>query len=555
MSDLDDDNKKYAYYDVRGNDKLPPYNPRTREDLLSCIKDVGDAALRAKKAGFDCVELHAAHSDGLILAGSLNPFINNRTDDFGGALENRLRMCLEAIKDVRSKVGPDYPVLIRLNGDDLMGELGNTIEDICSEVIPALEAAGIDAFDISAGGPLYQCDGPEPQMYLSRGCWMHLAAAVKKVTTKPVIGVGRITTVEMGEHYLQRGDCDIVYYAREGHCDPEFPNKYLAGQTRPENARQCIGCLHSGCLPCTVSFEREDVHDCRLTYHPIVSSEKAKKVVVIGGGIAGMEAARVLTMRGHKVTLFEKRGELGGAINTLSKVQITSEFRNIIDYLTDQMRQLKVDVRCCHAATIDDIREIKPDAVVMATGFEMMLPKEVAGQPMVMTHLDAIERRREFRSYGQWKKKILIYGFTAEEFALDLAAEGAEVTLMGNGGETTMCAEPWMGRDRKYHLRRQLLDRPFIRRQPEHMRNYNVKILYHAKLVGVENGNALVYYHGAVKKMPYDVLIVSGARKKNDEMYEQIKELVPETYKIGDCEKMVDIHHATVTANEVALKI
>lgn len=556
MSDIAPDNKKYEYYTVALKNELPgPYSPRTKEDLHQVIKDVAAAAGRAKKGGFSSVQIHAAHTSGLLFAGSLDPFFNIRDDEYGGSPENRLRLILEVVKAVREEVGPDFPVTIRLNGDDLKGELGNTVEDVCRDYIPALEAAGIDAFDISAGGPLYSMEGPEPPMYLPRGCWIHLAAEAKKHTSLPVFGVGRITTVEMAEKYLQDESADLIMIGRQGMAQPDFINNYLAGQTRPENVRQCIGCLHTGCIPCAVNYEREDVRDSRREYAGISIAEQPKKVMVVGGGVGGMEAARIAALRGHKVTLYEKSGTLGGTVGILSHTKLTSEFKNITDYLMAQMTEQKVDVRVCREVTAELVRQEKPDAVILASGATLVLPEQVKGAPMVMTHLDAIERRREFRSYGQWKKKVLIYGFTASEFAIDLAEEGADVILMGPGGEASLCSEGYMGRERKYFLRRKLTDINYIRRSPEQLRVYNPKILYHTKLVGVTPHGVEINYHGGNRILPYDVLIVSMAKKKNDELYDQIKDLVPEVYKIGDCDRLGNIHAAIVSANEAASQI
>jgi 2,4-dienoyl-CoA reductase-like NADH-dependent reductase (Old Yellow Enzyme family)/thioredoxin reductase len=556
MSDIAEDNKKYAYMTNYGKDELPgPYEPRTHEQLLDYIAEIGEAAARVKACGFDCVQIHAAHSSGLLFAGSLDPFFNNRDDEFGGSPENRLRFVVEAVKAVRKAVGPDYPILIRINGDDLKGELGNRIDDVVRDYIPALEAAGVDCFDVSAGGPLYEMDGPEPALYIPRASWLHLSAAVKKATKLPVIGVGRLTTIEMGEKYLQDGSADIVYFARLGMSDPDFPNKYLAGETRPEETRQCIGCLAVGCAPCAISFEREDIRNPDRNFVPVAKAEKTKKVLVIGGGVGGMEAARIAALRGHKVTLLEKSGELGGTVGTLALTKMLGEFRNIIEYQADQLAKLGVDVRVCCEATAEKVKALAPDTVILATGADMILSPKVEGAPMVMTHTEALRRRREFRSYGQWKKRVLIYGLTAAEFALDLAEEGAQVTLMGPGGETSLAAEGWMGRERKHFLRRKLTDKNYIRRYPEQLRVYNPEVLYHVDLLGVSEGQVEILYHGGKRLMPYDVLIVSMQRKKNDELFEQLVSRCPEVYKIGDCDKIGNIHEAIVAANDVAMKI
>ena len=556
MSDIAEEHKKYGKMSNAGTPDLPgPYVPRDIDDLKEISIELGNAARRCKAAGFDCIQLHSAHGSGLLFAGALSPFFNHRDDEYGGSMENRFRLVKEVLAEMRKAVGDDFPIFVRISGSELMGELGNDIDEVCEFIVPFLESCGVDCIDVSAGDPLYNREGCQPQMYLPRGLWFHLSKRIKDVTKLPVIGVGRVNSIEECEKQLQQETCDLTYFARLGMSDPEFTNKYLSGDHRTTAVRQCIGCNAVGCVPCTINFDREDIRSETRNSTALGTVEKVKKVLVIGGGVAGMEAANVLAERGHKVTLFEKNYELGGLIGTFGKLNFTSEFLNIVEYQKTKLADNKVDVRVCHETNAEEVKSMGFDAVVMATGTHFVLPKELQDAPMVMTHADAINRRREFRSYAQWHKKVLIYGFTASELAIELANEGAEVTLMGPGGESSMCAESWMGLDRKHFIRRMLCDINYIRREEHQMRRYDIKVLYNTKVEGVKDGKVLVYNHDYHKALPYDVLIVSGPRKKNDELVEEIKSVVPEFYIIGDLNKTGNIHDAIVSANDIARMI
>ncbi len=554
MSDLPEDNLKYSFTSLEGkNDVLPaPFQIPTSEMLEQYVKDIAKAALIGKKGGLDCIEVHSAHSSALLYATALDPFFNDRDDEWGGDANRRLTLATRTINAIREACGPDFPIIFRINGDDLKGELGNTVEDVCEYIVPGLEKAGLDCFDLSQGGPMYTTQGPLMPGYYPRATWLHLSKAIKQVTKKPVIGVGRILTVEMAEKYLRDGSADLINLGRQIRSDPFTIKKFLEGSKQP--TRQCIGCLVNHCQQCTINY---DGHALK-TYGPTLSmakAEKSKKVVIIGGGIAGMEAARVAAARGHNVTLLEKEAELGGIVGLLSTTPLLSEFRNPIDYIAGELRNMKVDVRVCCEATKEIVESLKPDVIILATGSTMSMPERLAGEPMVMTHLDALKRQREFRSFYQWHKKVVIYGFSAAEFALDLAEAGSDVTLIGLGGDGGIGAEGWMSRERKFYLQRKLTDRNFIRRSEDAYKALNPLVLFRSKVEAVEHKGIRINHNGLSKVIPYDVLIVSGGRKGNIELLKELEGIAPELYKIGDCSAISNINRAIVTANEVARKI
>lgn len=549
MSELRPENEKYKFYTFSGEDEITEKHIWTVEELDRLCEAVAQCGRRAKEAGLDCVEIHAAHSTGLLYANALDPFFNNRDDEYGGDIERNCHMLEKTVTRMRELVGSDYPIFVRINGDDLKGQLGNTNEDVCKYLVPILERIGVDVIDISQGGPMYTTEGPLPPMYYPRGCWMHLSGAVKKATKLPVIGAGRVTTMEMAAKYVEDGVVDIMYLGREIFADSEVIRNFLQ-DGNDYNSRQCIACLQPGCLPCTVNFKERWA--ALPGFPPIVNDNKAetpKKVLVIGGGVAGMEAARVAAEKGHQVSLWEREGRLGGNVGILSEVSLTSEFRNIIEYQQRQLANFNVDVRCCYAATVERVKEFAPDVVLMATGCDMPLPEFLQDGLMVMDHMSAIKRRREFRSLGQWHKKVVIYGFPAAEFALDLAETGCDVTLMGPGKDTTIAAEGYITRERKVFLRRKLTDINYIRESECSKRVTNPVVYTHAKLEGVDAQGVHYFHNGIHKTMTYDVLIYSGPRKKNDQIFEELEKIVPTVIKIGDCDKIDNIKGAISGAN------
>jgi 2-enoate reductase len=507
---------------------------------------IAAAAGRAKAAGLDCVLLHCAHGGATLGASSISPFYNRRTDKYGGSWEKRMTFTSETIHKIRQAVGNDFPIHVRMNGSDLLGDWGTTIDDACKYVVPALEEAGADCLDVSQGSIMHSPHGITIPQYYPRGFFIEHAAAVKKVTKLPVIGVGRIIDVEMANRFVEEGKADIIYFGRQMITDPDTIKKYIAGNA--EDIRLCIGCLQ-GCGPCAVNYDLPQSDPI-----PIVAAEKPKKVLVIGGGVAGMEAARVATLRGHKVTLMEKDSELGGKVSTLAIDPLMAEFMNIVDYLTTQLRKLRVDTRICRETTSEDIDELKPDVVILATGSSLTLPAVAEGKPGVMTHMEALRRKREIG------KKVVVWGFLGQELAVSLAEEGKDVILMGSGGEDALVSGAGgyvlPQSSRRVYILKKLTDIDFVRATPEEARLENAEVLYQVEVQDIAGGAITVAIKNVGKRViPYDTLIVSLGRKKNDSLFSELQGRVPEIHRIGDCQQNGNINHAIETANKVARKI
>jgi 2,4-dienoyl-CoA reductase-like NADH-dependent reductase (Old Yellow Enzyme family)/thioredoxin reductase len=513
----------------------------TKEMIQQHVVAFAQAAKAFKEAGVDAVELHCAHGGATLYCSFISPFYNRREDEYGGNWENRLRFPCETIKAMREAVGPDYPLLARIDADEILGESGIVVEDAVRFIVPALEAAGLSAFDVSQGSIVHSPEGITIPLYYPRGCYIHNAAAVKKATKLPVIGVGRIVDLGMAEKFLQEGRADLIYMGRQLTSDPETVNKYAEG--RQDEIRKCIGCLEGCGTPCPINY------DISPDAAPLTPAEKKKKILIIGGGVAGMEAARICALRGHNVILQEKRPELGGTVAALAKDPLAAEFQNILDYLGVQMRKLDIDVRVCREADAKVIKELNPDAVIVATGATLRMPDLVDGKPGVMDHVEALRNRV---AIGQ---KVVIWGLMyGAEFAISLAQEGKEVTLFGEAGEDTLASHA--SNQRRWWIFRKLTDINVVRVKPDAQRVDNLKVLFHTKAGDITPGGIEITDRDGKKSvLPFDTLIISRGREKNDALFNELEGKAPEVYKIGDCDAAGNILKAVWSANEIARKI
>lgn len=332
-------------------------------DIRELIERFSEAADRARRAGFDGVELHAGH--GYILSEFLSPHANRREDEYGGCLENRARLLLEVIRAVKARAGSDFPVWCRIDALEYRVDGGIGLDDAVQTAVLA-EAAGADAIHVSAyANPSSGAAFTEAPLVHRSGGYLQFAATIKAALRIPVIAVGRIEP-EVAERVLARGDADFIAMGRKLLADPELPNKLLRGQ--PQDIRPCIYCYtcvsrifvndHVRCaVNARTGFEQDVV---------IVPAAQPRHVLVVGGGPAGMESARVSALRGHRVTLVERSADLGGTVFFSSIVY--PENGKLITYLVGQVKQLGVDVRLGAAVDAQFLRALAPDVVVVASG-------------------------------------------------------------------------------------------------------------------------------------------------------------------------------------------
>lgn len=330
------------------------------DEIAGIVEAFGQAAGRGKVAGFDATLIHAGH--GYLIHEFLSPRTNRRTDEYGGNIENRARFACEIIRRIRKEVGPDFPIIIRMNGDDFL-EGGIRIEEATEHAQMFVEA-GVNALDISSG-PFETHQWQFPTLYQPFGTLIPQAAAIKKAVKVPVIAVAKLDAVH-GEHVLQEGWADFIEMGRALMADPELPEKAKNG--RLDEIRPCIYCGHCQERGTEGSYSTCTVNPAmgRELEYNIEPAVRKKKVMVIGGGPAGMEAARTLAERGHETSLHEKNDKLGGQWSILANYR--PEADRLINYLSKGMERTGVKFFLNQEVTAQMVHEMKPDAVVVATG-------------------------------------------------------------------------------------------------------------------------------------------------------------------------------------------
>jgi len=350
--------------------------PRQMEidEIKEAVQGFAIAAKRAREAGLDGVEISLAV--GFLFSQFMSPAFNQRndeyafnqrTDEYGGSLENRLRFPIEVIDAVREAVGKDFVVGIRLTGDEFL-EGGIDLE-LAKLNAQRLEATGeLDYISICAG-TFFNPEAHIPPMYFPTGCFVYLAAAIKEVVGLPVMAVGRINDPVQAEKILADNQADLVIMNRATICDPEMPKKAQEG--RLDEIRRCTGC-NEGCigrwiqgLPITCAYNPEIGREKEFA---ITAAPAKKRVMVIGGGPAGLETARVAALRGHQVSLYEKLSELGGQLNIAAKAPMREDFLEVPRFYKHQLKILGVEVNLETEVTPETVKAKNPDAVVVATG-------------------------------------------------------------------------------------------------------------------------------------------------------------------------------------------
>jgi mycofactocin system FadH/OYE family oxidoreductase 2 len=396
------------------------------EEVKEIIQAFGDSARRMREAGLDGVELMGTH--GFLIEQFMSPRTNQRSDEYGGDEENRLRFILEVINAVRAAVGSDFTVGLRTSGDQFQGG-GLGLQDM-RRIMPKLTAAGkLDYVSVTVGTG----GAPIPPMYMPGAPFVYLAAGIKEVVDVPVFCVGRITDPVVAEDILAKNQADMVGMTRANLCDPELPNKAREG--RLDEIRRCIGC-NEGCwgrnaetLPITCALNPSAGREKEMEITP---APVKKRVMVIGAGIAGMEAARVTALRGHSVSLYEKDEQLGGQLQIAAKAPGRQDMAEPVRYYEYQFKLLGVDIHL--GSTVDEkiIEENNPDVVIVAAG-----GVPAAGTFSGATQPNVVQARDILTGKAQAGKKAVL-------FALDRGMEGLTTAdfLSDRGCEVEVLV-PW----------------------------------------------------------------------------------------------------------------
>ena len=408
-------------------------------EILELVDQFSEAAWRVKQAGFDAVELHAAH--GYLLSEFMSPALNRRTDRFGGNFENRMRFPLAVVDQIHKKCGKSFPVLVRYSFDEWMPG-GRTLEEGV-EIARELERAGCAGVDLSMGLQESPGAGFDPMQY-PQGWATYAAEATKKAIRIPVITSHSLRDPEYCDQIIAEGKTDLVGLSRQMLADPYWPVKAQHGRIR--SIRKCISCL-GGCWQESLMAK----HEIACSINPgcgnaaFAHMERTAtpiRMAVVGGGPAGMEAARVATERGHIVTLFEQAGELGGALLYCCLVPGKEKMRWYLDWIRDQMMDLNVDIRLNHAPTLDELRSF--DVVVNATGAISYVPDVIGNADDVIPFEEAMAcpkiacdchpGARKMHKMGQ---RVLLWGdhYPAVDTIAFLASIGKDVTVVTENRE------------------------------------------------------------------------------------------------------------------------
>ena len=345
----------------------------TVEEIELMIKQYGDAAVRAREAGIDMVEVHSGI--GYMGARFISSFSNRREDEYGGTLEKRTRFLTGIIDEIHQRTGDDYPVMVRISADDFMPG-GNRIGDT-QQIIPIIERHNVAAWSIQAG--FHEAPVPLVNQFVPEAAFVDLARQCKEVTSLPVIASYRINSIERCEKIIASGAADMVGMARQFIADPDFARHGLTGH--PERIRRCIVC--SRCLDnifvgkslqCSVNAEINNPDLPKL--QPVEESER-KHVVVVGAGPGGMEAARIACLRGHKVTLLERTGRLGGLLNMAAV--LNENLEPLIAWYRQEIARLPIEVRLNHEVTTAGMETLAPDTIIVSPGGTVITPEGVKG--------------------------------------------------------------------------------------------------------------------------------------------------------------------------------
>lgn len=483
------------------------------EQIHSVVKDFGITAKNVKAAGFDGIEIHAGN--GYLIAGFLSYTQNKRTDEYGGCFNNRIRILKEVYDEVRSNVGNDFPIMVRFSAEEHTYD-GRTLSE-SKMIAKELEAWGVNAINCSNGiygsYNLAQVSvAPQPHAWTSSN-----ARALKQIVDIPVMAVNSIDDPLMAEQLVEEGVCDFVGMSRCSLADPSMPNK--AKEDRFDEIRPCVRCVQ-GCtgfvvqqIPIRCCLNPELGNEYKYTFHDVV---EPKKVLIIGGGPGGMNAAIAAGRRGHQVTIWEKAYKLGGELLAAICPPGKGEFASYIVAMQTEISRMKnVEVVLNKEATAEAILDFGADKIILATGGIPSIPRipGLFGDKVIPAREILLGRR-------QVEGKILVAGGgeVGIETAMYLAdGERGEITVIEMAHKMAEKTD----QTRYIPMRRFLVD-------------HEVKLMNDTKVIEVTDSHMIVEINGNRQELPYDAIVVSMGYRPNNGLIEKLGELGDRLIIIGD---------------------
>ncbi len=504
----------------------------TIAEIQQLVEAFGAAAGRAKKAHLDFVEIHGAH--GYLITQFLSPFSNKRTDTYGGTPTKRMQFLREVYASVRKTVGPDFPILVRLSGDEMV-KGGLTIKDTII-IAKELEALGVDALHVSVGNyGAYNQGFMIPPMAQEDGPLLHYAADVKKAVQIPVIAVGKLRTPELAKKALKEGAADFIAIGRTLLADPEWPKKVEEGRLNEIN--KCIAC-NQGCI--SRLFAQQDVW---CTVNPKCGREglfakklgPSKKVLIIGGGPAGLTAAKIAAERGHDVTLYEKSKKLGGQVLGAAALPYRKDWNTFIQTLIQQVKQLGVTIHLNTEYTPKMTTKNEFHAAIIAMGSSVTIPN-IPGvdRAHVVTARDLLD------GWSEAKGNVLVAGggCMGTQVAELLANEGHKVTLVEATDNVAIEAP---GDERTLLLER-------ITKLP-------IKILTNTKVMEIGPSSVSVQRNDSIQSVNANTVVLCMGSFPNDGLATELKKLVKKVEIIGDAKKPRRVTDAVAEGGLAALAL
>ena len=505
----------------------------TTEETAALAQSFGYAAMRCREGGADCVELHG--HEGYLLDQYMTPLWNRRTDRYGGSREKRLTLAREAIEAMKRDAGEDFPIIYRFGITHHLE--GGREEEEGLWIAQELEKMGYDALHVDAG--CYETHWwPHPPQYFPPGCMLDISEKVKKVTSLPVIAVGRLHYPETAEMAVAEGKADFIAIGRGLLSEPDWVNKVASGKT--DELMPCLGC-HEGCKwqmiaqePTSCAINPSCGHEIEWALTPL---KEKRSLLVIGGGPAGIEAARVGAKRGFEVTLWEASDRLGGNLWPAGRPDIKHDIMDYIKYLEGLVKRLPIEVVFNKKATAEDVKNFSADYVIIATGAQMeKTPFDNGSSDKVLSVMQVLN------GVDPPGEKVLVMGggVIGCETALYLAREGKKVTI------STRRDKSQLAEDLYDHNNHDVLIMM--------MEAIDIEVLSETVPVRVEDDGVVVEQGGAEKKIPVDCLVFSGRMIPGNELSKSLEDM-SNVFSVGDCVNPDRIMEAVWTAFKTVREI